>query len=45
VSGLEQVVLLTQQDDEVDFLSFVVADAQGFEFAGEIVLVDCTEGR
>jgi hypothetical protein len=40
----EQVVLLTQGDDEVDFLGFVVADAEGFEFAGEVVLVDCTEG-
>jgi hypothetical protein len=40
----EQVVLLTQGDYEVDFLGFVVADAEGFEFAGEVVLVDCVEG-
>jgi hypothetical protein len=38
-------VLLTQRDDEVDLFGFVVADAEGFEFAGEVVLVDCTEGR
>jgi hypothetical protein len=41
----EQIVLLTQRDDEVDFLGFVVAEAEGFEFAGEVVLVDRTKRR
>jgi hypothetical protein len=41
--GFQQVVFLAEGDDEVDFMRFVVGEAEVREFAGLVEGGDCAE--
>ena len=42
--GFDQVVFVAERDDEVDFIRFVVRDAEVGESTGLMVLVYAAEG-